>query len=129
MPRPRGQTVIELSIPMESDIDECYICANSFCDAERCVRTMTHLECCTQAICCGCLVKLAKPCGCREDCREIIGFCPFCRDISPLSVRDMYFGYMQPCANCVDNDAPLIAPPIAAPAAPAAPAAGPTDGA
>ena len=89
MPRTRSRnaTVIELSIPMrlvrgraaddsddsdDGDDGACYICANPFCAAETCGRSMTHLACCTQAICCACLVKSSKRCRCKDDRDAVI---------------------------------------------------------
>ncbi len=129
-PRSRGSdnaTVIEVSIPVRmmrgngaaaadagDDDDEttCYICANAFCAAEACGRAMTHLGCCTQAICCSCLVKTAKRCTCKEDCDAVISLCPYCREVSGLDALDVFLGYKPPCAQCRvhDDPAPVPAP-------------------
>lgn len=118
-------TVIELSIPMrlmrgstgggeshgESDDDvSCYICANSFCATESCGRALTHLACCTQAICCACLVRSSKRCLCKEDCDAVIALCPFCREVSPVEVLDVFMGYKAPCKACAKSDPPPVAP-------------------
>ena len=122
-------TVIELSIPMrlvrgsaagqaalEDDDLTCYICANSVCATEQCCRTLTHLACCTQTICCGCLLKSSKRCGCKEDCDAVISLCPFCREVSPVEALDVFLGGKQPCAACVKADAGSTpAPSIATP--------------
>ena len=119
-----GAAVIELSIPMrlvnrrarggaasagrdsdeEDDEVTCYICANSFCDEEECQRAMTHLGCCTQAICCGCLVKSSKRCTCKEDCDAVISLCPFCREVSAVEALDVFLGHKPPCKACVRAD-------------------------
>lgn len=82
----------------------CYICANSFCAAEACCRSLTHLGCCTQSICCGCLLKSSKRCGCKDDCDAVISLCPFCREVSPVETLDVFLGHKQPCAACVKAD-------------------------
>jgi hypothetical protein len=105
--------VIELSIPLHdrhilssvtgNDVT-CHICTSTFCKAplrnKMCCRTSTHLKCCTQALCCSCLTKLAKRCTCKHSCTEIIAFCPFCREISPLSKEELYRGSRDLCTSC-----------------------------
>lgn len=117
--------VIELSIPMRlvrnsvaasSDDDDsgdltCYICANTFCDDDECCRSMTHLECCTQSICCGCLLKQTFRCGCKEDCDAVVSLCPFCREVSPVERLDVFLGTKSPCADCIRADTPQPPPP------------------
>lgn len=117
-----GSAVIELSIPMRlvrgsgladaaaaaaGDADDltCYICANAFCGDEACGRTQTHLGCCTQAICCACLLKSSKRCGCKDDCDAVISLCPFCREVSPVDTLDVFLGSKPACADCVKADA------------------------
>lgn len=117
-----GNAVIELSIPMrlvnrrhrggaDSDSDDsdddlaCYICANCFCDDEACQRSMTHLGCCTQAICCGCLLKSSKRCTCKEDCDAVISLCPFCREVSAVEALDVFLGQKAACKACARSDA------------------------
>lgn len=126
--RGTGRTgpIIELSIPMrlvrngredgaeaggEEDVS-CYICANAVCVADECCRTLTHLGCCTQTICCGCLLKSSKRCTCKEECDAVISLCPFCREVSPVEALDVFLGGRPPCAACVKADH------AAAPAAP-----------
>lgn len=112
-----NRAVIELSIPMrlvrgaragevEDSGDEvvCYICANSFCGAEDCQRTQTHLGCCTQSICCACLLKSSKRCTCKEDCDAVISLCPFCREVSSVEALDIFLGGKPPCATCRKTD-------------------------
>lgn len=112
----RSGTVIELSIPMrivnrgrdreeEADEDTCYICADSFCEREECARSMTHLGCCTQAICCGCLLKSSKRCTCKEDCDAVISLCPFCREVSAVEALDVFLGQKAACKACARSDA------------------------
>ena len=128
--RPPGRATgnrIELSIPVrlvrdavggsgeDADDDDdtaCYICANAFCDNEDCCRTLTHLGCCTQAICCGCLLRQAKRCMCKDDCDAVIALCPFCREVSAVEVLDIFLGGVKACASCVKADPP---PPTPAP--------------
>lgn len=115
----RNAAVIELSIPMRlvrgggdadaaadaGDDETCYICANSFCGEEACARALTHLACCTQAICCGCLLKSSKRCLCKDDCDAVISLCPFCREVSPVEALDIFLGGKAACAACAKGDA------------------------
>lgn len=95
-----GATVIEVSIPLStlrsgnelSDDPTCYICTNSFCATDTCGRSLTHLTCCTQSICCACLVKSCKRCRCKDECDAVIALCPFCREVSPVDALDMFLG-------------------------------------
>jgi hypothetical protein len=82
----------------------CYICANEFCADDACCRALTYLDCCTQTMCCACLVKLSKRCRCREDCDAVVAMCPFCRDMSPLKVLDVFLGNAGPCKACQRPD-------------------------
>jgi hypothetical protein len=117
-----NSTTIELTIPLrmagagaggggggdgESDGDaaQCYICANDFCAADDCCRTMTHLGCCTQAVCCGCLSKVVKRCRCTDECEAVIALCPFCREVSPVVVLDVHLGHAAVCKLCEACDA------------------------
>ena len=78
--------------------------ANAVCAADECCRTLTHLGCCTQTICCGCLLKSSKRCGCKEDCDAVISLCPFCREVSPVEALDVFLGGKPPCAACLKAD-------------------------
>lgn len=109
----------------------CHICANSFCEDDECCRSMTHLACCTQALCTACLVKSSMRCTCKEDCDAVISMCPFCRQVSPVEVLDMFLGGKPVCKRCVEDERCTVAAaavPVAAAAAAAAddllPAAG-----
>ncbi len=91
----------------DADADgACYICAHSFCEEDDCCRSMTHLACCTQTICCGCLLKSCYRCVCREDCEAVVSFCPFCRSNRPVEALDMFLGGTRPCSACskVENE-------------------------
>lgn len=129
---------IELSIPVlrmsrrsmadddddDDDSGTCYICANSFCAAQECCRSLTHLACCTQTMCCACVMRQAQRCTCNDDCEEIIAWCPFCRKVSPVQALDIFLGASKTCKACVAKDdaaAPPPAPPHTAPAPPPAP--------
>lgn len=86
---------------------ECHICSSKFCpDAYgTCVRASTHLDCCEQPICVGCLAKMSKRCTCKEDCDVIIAFCPYCREISPVSAVDIFSGLKtRLCPGCLEDD-------------------------
>lgn len=122
-----NRAVIELSIPMrlvrgggsgggsdeapDDDADSCYICANSFCATEQCSRTQTHLGCCTQAICCGCLLKSSKRCTCKEECDAVISLCPFCREVSSVEALDVFLGSKPACGVCLKADEVAAATP------------------
>lgn len=82
----------------------CYICANAFCCEDECSRAMTHMGCCTQAICCGCLLKSSKRCGCKEDCDAVISLCPFCREVSPVDALDLFLATKAACKACRKHD-------------------------
>lgn len=117
------RTLIELSIPMrlmrgagagaaetrllDADDVTCYICANGFCANDECGRTLTHLGCCTQAICCACLMKSCKRCACKDDCDAVISLCPFCREVSPVEALDVFLGSKTACAECRKSDEPV----------------------
>lgn len=108
--RARGAR-IELTIPirMASAVatdagQDCYLCRNEFCDEDVCSRGLTHLQCCTQTMCCGCLAKLVKRCRCVEDCEAVIAMCPFCREVSPVTVLDVFLGHAGACKGCAAED-------------------------
>lgn len=104
-----NSTTIELTIPLHSSSADscggtCYICANDFCDDDVCCRSLTHLKCCTQAVCCGCLGKMIKRCKCEDECEAVIALCPFCREVSPVDVLDVFLGHVPACKVCVTAD-------------------------
>jgi hypothetical protein len=106
-----GATVIEVSIPLSTlrsgddlqDDPTCYICANSFCATDKCGLSLTHLACCTQSICCACLVKSCKRCRCKDECDAVIALCPFCREVSPVEALDMFLGGKPGCKACLQG--------------------------
>lgn len=113
--RARARTLdnsrIELTIPLRMTgrtaggaVDQCYICANDFCGDDVCCRSLTHLECCTQTMCCACLARMIKRCKCADDCEAVIALCPFCREVSPVTVLDVFLGRAAVCKSCVEND-------------------------
>jgi hypothetical protein len=101
-----NEAIIEVSIPMryfDGDDDqpqECAICIHPMCPEDRCSHTATILTCCEQAICCGCFVKLLKRCKCTPDCREVVGVCPFCRDMCRADVSSVFLARHQACRGC-----------------------------
>jgi hypothetical protein len=124
---------IELSIPMRivhrgaarddgSDDEDltCYICANTYCGDDECARAMTHLACCTQSICCGCLLKGSKRCTCKDECDAVVSLCPFCREVSPVEALDLFLATKAPCTACAKADAATTPAPSAADDPPAA---------
>lgn len=101
-----GRTVIELAIPTldASGVSHCHICASTFCPQHECCRSPTHLACCTQVICTGCLLQMCKRCRCTDDCPKIIALCPYCREVSPVPSLDIFRGSRPACAGCCDSD-------------------------
>ena len=98
--------MIEFELPtraLDGDLT-CYICANSFCDDDQCGRSLTHLACCTQSICCSCLLKSCKRCGCKEDCDAVVSLCPFCREVCTVDALDVFLGTKSACAQCRESD-------------------------
>jgi hypothetical protein len=89
--------------PQGSD-PSCYICANDFCGPERCCRALTHLACCTQPICCGCLLRTSFRCACKDDCDEVVSHCPFCKTVSPVTALDVFLGQTKVCGACSEDD-------------------------
>lgn len=115
MSRNRNRRTVELefTIPFSDSSEDsddaditCYICANGFCGSGACSRSSTNLKCCTQPICCACVARTAKRCGCADDCDQIVAHCPFCRDISPLTAKDIFLGLKATvCKACLRADA------------------------
>ena len=104
-------TVIELALPLSASHEvnthemTCHICANSLCDTGTCCRTGVHLACCTQLMCAKCVLHVCKRCRCDDRCKAVIGFCPYCRDISPVDPLDIFRGTVPECARCQrDNE-------------------------
>lgn len=98
--------VIEFAIhSIDEETDTCYICAQTFCVEARCRQAMTHLKCCTQPVCCACVVKMAKQCTCADECDAVIAYCPYCRMISPVMAIDVFLGACtSPCRTCKTRD-------------------------
>ena len=128
--RARGGTseavTLEFSIPMaqlgaggraaasrgDDDDDTCSICASTFCAMEECCRTMTHLACCTQPLCVGCVSRMARACTCCDECDKVVVICPYCREISGVECRDVFLGACKkPCKGCVAGDEAAAPPP------------------
>lgn len=104
-----GTTVIELAIQQHDDpAKTCHICANSLCRRGDCCRAGVHLACCTQILCAKCLLKICKRCRCDDQCVAVIGFCPYCRDISPVNALDLFKGTMDECSRCQQPPPPPI---------------------
>lgn len=97
---------VEIEVPVtttqeEEYADTCPICHDFFCPTQECGHTAQHLQCCTQFMCCICLLKVSKRCTCASRCTAIIAFCPFCREISPLSPLDIFLGSKaKACKGC-----------------------------
>lgn len=90
---------------------ECSICASRFCPRDECCTSLTHLQCCTQPLCVRCVGKLARACTCSDDCDKVICICPYCREISGVSCRELFLGACKaPCADCADAPPPAAAP-------------------
>ena len=124
--RGREAVTLEFSIPMaqlggagsasrggddddddDDDDDQlCSICASTFCARDECCRTMTHLKCCTQPLCAGCVSRMARACTCCDECDKVVVICPYCREISGVECRDVFLGACKkPCKTCVASDA------------------------
>jgi hypothetical protein len=136
MPSVARQRSVTLSIPMRivetaaesrdgsDDEEACYICTNEFCDDDDCCRSLTHLACCTQTICCACLLKSAKQCKCKDDCDAVISLCPFCREVSAVDALDIFLATKPPCKDCRLQDEKTAT--VATPPTPDAPPPPPT---
>lgn len=120
-----GSVVVEVSSSLFSlsrimgDADEhesCFLCAHEFCPTEECTRALMPLECCNKAICCGCAVKIASLCTCKDDCDAVIAPCPFCRKLIRMHAADLFCGTRPVCKACVKIEA---TPPTHAPGMPA----------
>lgn len=92
--------IIEVSIPMRDACSTCHICANEFCDEETCCRTGIHLRCCTQTLCCKCMIRMCKKCRCTQTCDVVVAFCPYCRESVGVPVLDIFRGAIDECATC-----------------------------
>lgn len=84
--------------------DMCYICKSGFCQYDECCRTMTHLDCCSQPMCCRCVAKVCRRCNCKEDCDAVVSTCPFCRKHCPVNTLDIFLGGQEPCEHCASQD-------------------------
>ena len=51
-------------------------------------------------MCATCLLKVCKQCHCDDQCQAVVGFCPYCRDISPVHALDIFKGTTEECALC-----------------------------
>lgn len=107
--RSHNAAVIEVSIPLnlsrgrgggDDDDEACFICAHPFCAQDTCGRSVTHLSCCTQTLCCTCAVRVAKRCKCADECEAVIAFCPFCREIAALGALEIFLGTRPTCKGC-----------------------------
>lgn len=117
MRRPTRGTVLEFEIPaalLESQLaattgttsSECQVCRTAFCPAQKCKRSLTHMQCCGAAICCVCLVKIAFQCRCTPHCRQVVAHCPFCREVAAITALDVYRGLSKKrtCPHCAEGD-------------------------
>lgn len=100
-----NEAIIEVSIPMHyfdspGSEKECAICTHAMCADEKCSLTPTALSCCEQHICCGCFVKLLRRCRCTEDCKAVVGTCPFCRDMCRADCVSIFMGRHAHCRKC-----------------------------
>lgn len=107
--RSHGAAIIEVSIPLSlsrrsDDADDnasCFICAHPFCAEDVCHHSATQLQCCSQPLCCGCAIKVARRCKCTEECEAVIAICPFCRDIVPLAALEIFQATQDRCKQCL----------------------------
>jgi hypothetical protein len=98
--------IIEVSIPMRDVCSSCHICTNEFCDDDECCRTGVHLQCCTQLLCCKCLVRMCKRCRCTPECKAVVAFCPYCRESVGVPVLDIFRGATEECSSCKNRSDP-----------------------
>lgn len=106
-----NEAIIEVSIPMrylEDCQDEyttqcvvdCPICAHAVCPDEACALALTTLTCCEQTLCCGCFGKLLQRCRCVDECRAVVGTCPFCREMCRADAVNIFLATKRPCRAC-----------------------------
>lgn len=101
-----NEAIIEVSIPMRyfdddsQQVDDCAICLYAMCPDDVCSHTSTSLTCCDQMICCGCFVKLLRKCKCSLECKEVVGICPFCRDMCRADVSSVFTARQSACRGC-----------------------------
>ena len=50
---------------------------------------------------------MAKQCTCSDECRAVIAFCPYCREISPVTPLDLLKGSASVCTLCSDSEEPV----------------------
>ena len=84
------------------DGNGCQVCANDFCAQACCQHTKTHMTCCGKPLCMGCLSKMCCMCRCQPDCEKVISVCCFCKQVSPVSAMEMFFGLKR--VKCTDCD-------------------------
>lgn len=98
---------IEIELPHASHTTDdmtCPICAESFCARETCGRSPTALKCCDQPVCCTCIARVSKRCTCTSNCAAVIAYCPYCREISPVTSLDIFLGVKGGvCKECTDD--------------------------
>lgn len=99
-----SEAIIEVSIPMhyfekQADID-CPICAHRMCPFGKCCLIPVKLSCCEQLVCSACFYKLLARCRCREECREVVGTCPFCREMCRADVVSVFLAKRPACREC-----------------------------
>lgn len=97
------QIVIPM-MPTFTDLD-CHICSMPFCSScsDSCLRSVTTMACCDQPVCAECLAKVSKRCTCQDDCDKIIAYCPYCREISPVTAADLFAGLRGKCCKACDK--------------------------
>ena len=100
-----AEAIIEVSIPLRYFDDtpekiDCPICAHVMCPDDECGLTSATLTCCDQAVCAGCFVKILKRCRCTAECKEIVGTCPFCREMCRSTAMPIFLARKSPCRGC-----------------------------
>ena len=107
--RNQGAAIIEVSIPLSlsrsaddsEEDDACFICAHPYCSDAECQHSATNMRCCSQPLCCGCVIKVARRCKCTDDCEAVIAICPFCRDIVAVGALEIFLATRSPCKLCL----------------------------
>ena len=97
--------------PLTINNNECAICMHHACTTRECSRSPTKTSCCSQTLCCGCLVKLMRRCKCTATCRESVGICPFCRDtMRTETTLQVFMSTIPVCPKCQRRSTPLTTP-------------------
>ena len=116
---PRGRSTVIVSFAARTGIQEdddsdgdtsCDICYHAYCLQNECQRGCVECNVCSHSLCCLCASKQAKLCRCTDACTGVILLCPFCREVMPISAREMYLSSRPLCQPCVRQQAGELVP-------------------